>query len=262
MKRVTVVIPVYNLDTYRLNNLFFILPLLVPRYNVCIIEQINKSNTHNILKLPKKFNINHIRHIKLTNSSNIIHKTWLINKSCNFVSTPFIWVIDCDFYMNFKTFILDNDILDRYDWIQPYNYARSLSENETKQLHDNGELTIQYYGHLQDKHRHVNFYGALSYIFNVVAYQQLGGMDENYIGWGYEDYDIFLTLHNKIPNNPVYINRSHCGMHQWHPTSEKNIEGQANRNLMLFANKGYNLKQVNKMLKQHYYKEWVFNDID
>lgn len=246
------------MDTHRYKNLMFILNKLYRKHKIVIVEQITDFSH---LSLPEIYNIKNINHVKLYSECKNIKKCWLINMSCNFVKTSFIWIIDCDFYMNFDTVKLSDDMLNKYNFIQPFVYARNLSELETKTLHDTGHIEIKYYDGLESEHRHVNVYGALSFIFNINKFKQIGGMDEQYQGWGYEDYDIFLRIHEQLPNENIYINKQQTGMHQWHPVME-NIENQASNNLEIFQQKDFNLTKVNKILKAKYYQDWDFGDVD
>ena len=246
----TVVIPVFNLDSFRLRNLLFVISKLCnTTYKVLVIEQIQQES-----KLFLENISDNVAHLKFKASGNLIRKSWLINKSCNFVSTSHIWVIDCDFYMDFSTIDANTAIL--HDYYQPYHYSRDLTEKETLEFYINPDIRqIKYYNGLEDSHRHVNIYGALSFIFNITRYIDIGGMDERYIGWGHEDIDLFLKLHTPDNGKKIEINRECTGVHLWHPAPPKKI-GTNNSNLAIFGEKGYSIDLATELTLKYYYPAW------
>jgi len=214
-----------------------------------VIEQIQHRSTLYIENLSDS-----IEHYKFKASGSLIRKSWLINKSCNFVHTSHIWVIDCDFYMDFSA--VDIDVATTYDYYQPYNYSRDLTMEETLDFYINPCLKeIKYYNGLENEHRHVNIYGALSFIFNVNKYIGIGGMDERYIGWGHEDIDLFLKLHTPDRGKIIEINRVDLGVHLWHPEPIKK-SGTNNSNLGIFSEKGYSIDLATKLTLKYYYPTW------
>jgi len=251
---VTIAIPIYNLCEYRTNNLNFILSKLIhSQYRIVVFEHVNDDSKKYQLKYPDR-----VQHIKLFHPGDTIHKSWLINMIPRFVTGTYVWVIDSDFYMDFTSFILTHQLLTKYKFIQPYYYARDLSKSETETLHSNGSIEVDYY---KNNERHVNVYGALSFIFNIEYYVKIGGMDESYKGWGYEDYDLFLKIHEQYPDAPVYINKRTKGVHQYHE-KPPSINKQGDLNRKIFEAKNYSMQQVNALLKKHYYKDWTFDNLD
>lgn len=247
---VTIVIPIYNLDINRETNLKFIIEKLIKtKYKIIVVEQVSGSKKSNLLQ-----HFPEIEHQFLRSSTSRIQKSWLINNSCNFVNTTHIWVVDCDFYMDFDQ--LPTDYIISYKFIQPYYYARDLSYSETIEFIKDPDISkIKYYNGLEDNHRHVNIYGALSFIFEIDAFLQLGMMDERYEGWGHEDIDLFLKLHTPDNGKVIEVNNKQYGVHLWHP-DPVDKETTSKQNLTIFEGKNYSNDLATELTLKYYYPTW------
>lgn len=247
---ITVVIPIFNLDERRYNNLNFILKHLVKtKLKILIIEQTPG-------KISKDYTCieNNIEHQSLRSPGENIKKSWLINNSCNFVTTTHVWIVDCDFYMDFCQ--VDITQLLNHDYVQPYFYARDLTSEETIKCFKTSDISkIKYYNGLENDHRHVNIYGALSFIFNIEKYQDMGGMDERYEGWGHEDIDLFLKLHTPDNGKVIHIVENLKGVHLWHP-DPVNKSKTSDLNYKIFSDKGYSIDLATEYTLKYYYPTW------
>ena len=248
---ITIVIPLFQPDIYRVRNLRFILESLVKtNYKIVVTEQAKtRSEATNL----KKFT-GAIDHRITVTPGDKIKKSKLINNSCEYVKTSHIWVIDCDFYMDFAKVNIE-DILP-YEFIQPYYYARDLSNYESWIFIDKPDLTgIKYYKGLEEDHRHVNIYGALSFIFNVQSFNKIGGMDERYEGWGHEDIDLFLKLHDPDRGKVIHILEQFKGIHLWHPDPPSK-SSTSNKNLDIFTGKSYSNDLATELTLKYHYPAW------
>lgn len=245
---VTIIIPIFSPDRYRIRNLNYIIPeILRTGIKVLIMEQTHPGNpVYDSSYFPD------IDHQTFRSNSDTIQKSWLINISSRFTSTSHIWVVDSDFCTDFKSINVDSIL--EYDFIQPYHYARDLDEKETEQYINNKCKDIQYYNGLEKTHRHITTYGALSFIYRVSALQDLGGMDEQYTGWGHEDFDLYLRIHKRYPGPVIHITKNN-GVHLWHPEPPgKVLTDNINRKYM--ESKGLVWDDVTKIMLKYYYKDW------
>lgn len=249
---ITILIPIYKLDVYRLNNLKYILQHLSRcNYPVVTAEQIHTTST---LDLSEYANVTHVKYKNFTNKFN---KSWLINTATNDITTSHIWVVDCDFYMDFAKLCIDESIYGKYNFIQPYYYARDLTHSQTVKLHKTDTPVVDCSQPELKQSRLINIYGALSYIYNKESFIEIGSMNENYVGWGYEDYDLFFRVHGNSDIPKYYIDKTNHGYHMYHNTS-KEIDSTGKKNYKILQSYGYSLQNVNIILKKYYYMDWSF----
>ena len=220
-------------------------------YAVIVAEQANAPTTLNLDRFP------HVTHHVLNKKTHIFHKTWLINKIIKYVHTQYMWVVDCDFFMNFDQLQISDSILNQYKFIQPYYYSRDLTYKQTLELHQSKEPHVDCTRPELLQSRLVNIYGALSFIFDISSFVDIGAMNESYIGWGYEDYDLFFRVHGNNDSANYYINKETHGYHMYHDVP-LDKETYAAENYKVLESHGYNLQNVNTILKNHYYPDWSF----
>lgn len=248
MNSVTIVIPIFNVNKYRKRNLDYTIPKLIKTGNNIVIIEHSRSGK-------PSYSHGNVNHVTIKHDSNVICKSLLINIASNHVKTSHMWVVDADFCMNFKN--ITEECLN-YDYVQPFYYSKDLTEQETELLIAQNHIKTIFYEN--DETRHINIYGALSFIISKHAFARIGMMDETYTGWGYEDIDMFMRIHEKALS-PVHILKSNTGVHMWHPTSAvKPVSRIINKRI--FNSKGYTMQKVNKILKEHYYPDWSFKNID
>jgi len=237
--RITIIIPFTGNCRYRRRNLFNLLNIAsVTNIKIIVAEQIYTSS---ILELP-----GNVTHIKFKNNNDVFNKGWLLNSVVNFVNTEYLWFCDADLYIDFKI-LLDKLVLDT-DCIQPFDYATCLSDMETISLIHGKSVN------LPGKKRLINMYGALSFIIRRELYLNVGGVCEEYNGWGYEDYDFY----NKITTSQqIKIIRNCFAYHMWHPESEdKQTRGEMN--YKIFKQRGHDLNNIHNHIKNTNYKNWTF----
>jgi len=253
----TYIIPVYSLCEDRKQNLHYILKLLETTNREIIVGEQLQTDDSNLDILKYK----NVRHIKFRSPDSQIHKTKIINNCINFCRTDYFWMTDADFVTDFQSI---NDMLNQTSiampYIQPFEMAMDLDEQQTQNLFNTSTTPDEFYKDLTK--RHINTYGALSFICNRDSFIDIGMMDLRYRGWGYEDHDFFMRIHEPLKENlkkKIHICQGVKGYHLHHPPSDKSNK---NANKEIFTNKGYSIGKINYILKELYYPDWVYDTID
>lgn len=203
---VTFIIPVYNLEEHRIRNLKYILPYIIAtKCKVIISEQVT-GNTSDISDVICQYP--EIKHVLYRTTDTKFHKTGIINYAVkNHVNTKYAWVTDTDFYMRFDQ-VFNNVWHEKF--IQPYEIAKKLNENDSEVLISGARLNVNF---ADTTVRYISMYGALSFIFDVEEFLLAGAMDETIYGWGYEDVELSKRIKQKYDIQTIKIK----GIHLWHP---------------------------------------------
>ena len=257
-KKVTFVIPIFDLKEYRINNLKFILPyILKTGCRTILAEQVSteqspiKEIVDGILAESDNKNFEHVLYM---HDSPLIHKTGLINSTvATKVDTEYVWVNDVDCYLRF------NDILEQgwyENFVQPYDFAKKLSKEDSAKLMNGEKIEVDF---SDESAKYISLYGALSFIFDKAAFLEIGGMDESLFGWGEEDVELDARLKEKQTPVQVLSNRA---IHLWHPVDDPaakytaSYEEKKTGDMAVIATYfnwcGYNtpLKNLNRFLNQ------------
>jgi len=203
----TFLVPIFNLEGDRLENFKFVLSKLVEtEANILVVEQVNTSRNKKsaAADISEKLNVNYVT-VKINDKS--IRKSVIINRGTDIIDTEFVWVNDCDCYLKF------NDILKiidtKYDFIQPYIYAKMLDINDSNKIRKNIPTEICFDSNL------ISGFGTLSFIYRKKAFLNIGGMNEDARGWGFEDREL-----DKRVKSANYVKiLKHKGIHLYRPKS-------------------------------------------
>jgi len=225
-KDVTFIIPIFNLNKDRLENLKFILSFLLKTdKKIILAEQTNfvESNiTDYLTGIVTEQYKDKFRHELYFHSSTLIHKTGIINWAVkNFVETRYAWVSDVDFYMKFES-ALNTDWNENF--IKPYSFAKKLSKEDSEKIIAKNSITVSF---SDNKANYISLYSALSFIFDKKVFLEIGGMNESIFGWGQEDVEFNKRL-SVIGFAIQELN--YKGIHLWHtanvstPLIEENIK--------------------------------------
>ena len=164
-----------------------------------------------------------------------IHKSKLINIGTDNIQTEFVWVNDSDCYLKFQKVIDQLDF--RHNFIQPYNVGKYISKEETEKIFNGDSVQIEFdYKRLSQEGRHiipgtlyyVAMYGALSFIYRKNTFDQIGAMNEEYTGWGFEDNSLCMRMFISKSTFDV-IDQS--GIHLFHPRGDYKEKLQCERSL-------------------------------
>lgn len=212
-KNVTFIIPIYALKEHRIKNLKFILPHIKNTGSrILVVEQIAEG-TSNVSGLLESFD--GIEHLFFKTSEKRFHKTGIINWAVeNHVKTKYAWVTDVDFYMKFS-----NAFAEEWteDFIQPYSIAKKLPEKDSESILDGQSMSVNFG---DPSAEYISMYGALSFIFDVKSFNELGGMNVEIFGWGKEDVELF----NRLDNLKVNIQKmGFYGIHLYHPIDHDRV---------------------------------------
>lgn len=205
---VTVIIAFQNSSPERARNLNAILSNLEWYDIPCIVvEQIKEGlNTEE-----KDCNFSNVEYVY--NESNApFQKSKLLNIGAKKSDAKYLWFLDADVMLKFNDIagkIIDQDV------IRPFNYVEILNKNSTD-LFLEGKLNKSVGG------KDSNF-GKFSIIIKKSIYEKIGGFDERFEGWGWEDIDF---VHNKINNSYEVEVMPYRGVHLWHPPADRNRERQ------------------------------------
>ena len=134
------------------------------------------------------------------------NKAWAFNVATRYAKTPIIIFGDSDLIMNPTAFVQSVQLIENYDAINPYNSVIDLSPQES--LMDlNNVLSINRIGRgeAEDDIQKVPLCGGII-MFKKDKLIEIGGWNEDFIGWGAEDdfqslkvkmFLNYITLPNK-----------------------------------------------------------------
>jgi hypothetical protein len=215
LNKITFVIPIFNLKDERLENFKFILSKICKiTDHILVVEQVSdKRKTSDAKRYTKELGIDHLA-IQVSNDDRI-HKSKLINAGTREIDTEFVWVNDADCYLKFKDIIENNDF--NHNFIQPYTISKNLLEDDSSALRSGKSVDINFDVKTDTL---ISLYGALSFIFRKKAFIDIGGMDENFVGFGFEDNDLCYRVFRKsFDQFAIFKN---YGIHLWHEINHVN----------------------------------------
>jgi hypothetical protein len=212
---ITFIIPVYRLNSWRERTFWFTLSkILETGCKIIIVQQKDRYSQHILEENLMRYPVSRISYYDIFIDDDRIHKSKLINHAASKATTKFAWVNDIDCYLKFTDLV--DSVPTNEKFIQPFVSVKNLTESETRRIFNKELVGIDY---TLTNTRQINMYGALSFIFNIQTFKDIGGMNERYIGWGYEDYDLFSRV---IKKHNVYIIGTGYGVHLWHPEKNPN----------------------------------------
>lgn len=218
---ITIAIPAFNLNKDRLKNLIFICQN-IKKANIpfFVIEQISNNKKTNVKLFCEENDIQY--HSELIRLSTKIHKSRLINKAAELIKSSYfgdayMWINDVDCYLKYSNVLekIDNN----YKFIQPYFLAKRATKEESENIYANTPTPIDFTippieEFFPEKNDLMTLYSALTFIVNVDAFIKIGGMDEDFIGWGHEDTEFAYRVLIK-EKQPLQILDIYA-VHLWH----------------------------------------------
>jgi predicted glycosyltransferase involved in capsule biosynthesis len=263
-----------SLENYNMDDLTFILPVGIEtedRYrnflftinyliNICpeahyIIHEMGDINY--------SANVEHARIKKIFSKTQKInekfYKTWCINRAIEEAKTKVICIYDVDVLIPLESIEKSiKYIIEGYDMVLPYSYGpyqkqilnfkeceqfiKSLNFDDFKTVRPNNS----FYGHVQ--------------FFNKLSYMEVGGENEEMIGWGPEDQEKLFKMYS-LGYKVKYLDNSYV----WHiehsrlnPTPwiseihDKNMKiFEKIKNMSNEERKNYYNNQANKTFKKY-----------
>lgn len=232
MNSVTFLIPIFNLDKDREENFKFVLQKILPLdIPTVVVEQVQKGKKSKIQKFLKSFpQITHKYHYS---NNKDIEKSSMINLGIDIIDTEYVWLLDADAYLKFEDICNTRFV---HDFIQPYNYAKRITKEESRNLKLGNPTAISFDNPRDDK-VYISHPFALSGIFRKNIIEKIGKFDEKFSGWGYEDTDMAIKLYNSDLTTTILPLEA---LHLWHPVAEdQNVCASINLNY-LFNKHGKN----------------------
>ena len=137
-------------------------------------------------------------------------KSWAFNVATKYITTPIIIFGDSDLVMHPNAFVQAVQQLDFFDCVNPYNSVIDLTPQES-QMDLNTILQIDRIGRgdAADDIQKVPLCGGII-MFKKEKLYEIGGWNEDFIGWGAEDdfqslkVKNFLT-HTTLPNKCYHL---------------------------------------------------------
>jgi len=191
---------------HRVSNLDFLLKKLKEcNLNVILCEQIasNQKKTY----ISDKKNFTHVKYF----SSNLFEKSKLYNIAAKLSNAKYLWFLDCDVILPFKEIA---DHIDDQDFIQPFSKIYNLDKKES-------QLFINSTGFNLDNYKFDDYLCKYCFIIKKSKYIEVGGFDERFLGWGWEDLDF---IKNKLKSPQFYKLENTLGFHLFHPKASKENE--------------------------------------
>lgn len=192
---VTFLIPIFNLtnDKDRLSNFKFVIQKLQDlSVKILVVEQLHSDENEFLIK--KYCEGRNVKYECIYENSGLINKSKLINYGTSLIETTFVWMNDADSYMEFEKIL--NDSFEEFDFIQPYKMAKKLSRQDSLCIKSETPVEVDFSYKYEDIGNgvYISQPFALSIIYKKSSYFDLGGFNETFKGWGYEDSDLYVRL--------------------------------------------------------------------
>jgi cellulose synthase/poly-beta-1,6-N-acetylglucosamine synthase-like glycosyltransferase len=213
MKDLTLIIPFYNDSDIRLKNLIELSDTLSDyKINHTIIESIDQSfkKEDEIIRnsMAEKSEYCHVI-LFLNGFTQYIKKSELINSGIDSVETKYAGWHDCDARFKKDAYIKAYDLLESGSlFVRPYNgsFLNVRGYRYNGKLFDNIGL--------QKQTLHCDSCGG-ALLFNTEKFIEIGGMNEKFKGWGYEDNELKSRIY-KYGYKVDHIDNFEC-YHLDHP---------------------------------------------
>jgi len=205
---VTIIIPFQNTSPERLRNLNFLLEAIEFLRIPCIV--VEQVPVWDLNPSASKISSNNILHKYFTHDG-LFQKSKMINEAASECNTKYLWILDADVYLDFNKVF--NEIKDQ-DVIKPFNLVEHLPEERTKLFLDRVPREPH------ESFPSSDYFGKYSLIIKRNIFESVGGFDERFEGWGWEDLDF---VHNKIAEEKVYTVEA-SGVHLYHEKASRDNE--------------------------------------
>ena len=159
-------------------------------------------------------------------------KSKIINKAAQLCSTKYIWIHDCDVVLAFDEIIKK---IDSQNVIKPFHTIFHLDEEDTETFISSKDFE------LKPNSPNSDYCGKYSLIINLDLFWDIGGFDERFVGWGWEDLDFVHNRIPKVPNIEIDEMSTMGGYHLHHPDAPR--ENQR-KNFYIYKENGGRLKEL------------------
>lgn len=205
MEKVSVVIPAFRLSHYRLRNFEFVLSRVLdaPFHEVIVCEQVDPA-CGDCLGLRDS----RVRHIKVPIEGDVICKSALVNRGVLEATGDLVWVNDADIFVPFAKAL---GVLSSEDVaVRPFRDFVDFSVSQTRDF-------------IRTRHakpgrgaKRTSMFGAGAFVVRRSFFLELGGFDESFSGWGYEDAE----FGNRVPKDKIRVLDELRGVHLYHDVDD------------------------------------------
>jgi predicted glycosyltransferase involved in capsule biosynthesis len=190
--------------------------------------------------------------IEPDDGKNPFSKTIAVNRCYKKATSNILAIVDADVWLDPKLFIKAAEDINSgsASWVRPCGTVYRLSEEFTKELVKSNPSSDFPEALESDCERITPTVGLVA-VFSREQFEAVGGMDERFRGWGWEDTAWNILLDGIFGKAQVWDNIVY---HLWHPRqrgdSDKPIwEGQTNRNNVVGIEYTKNKKNKANLLK-------------
>lgn len=222
---------------FRLENLIFLVNYLnnFKNIEIIIVEQDSESVLSN-LKFP-----NNCKHIFIKNSG-LFNRSWGFNVGYKYSTNEYLAFGDNDVVITKDAYDKSIILLQQNKVVNPYSSIVDTTTQEANLIRQtNSLLSIK-----REGRRGINFCGGLVF-FTKQMFEQIGGWDEDFRGWGGEDNALTFYKIPLILGKECMEEIDSVGYHLWH---ERNVNDT-------FQQKNYK----NNINKLDWYKKALNSDI-
>lgn len=151
----------------------------------------------------------------------LFHKSFLYNTAVPYAKFDTLFFHDADLFMSVGLYLENITQALVCDVVNPYNKLIYLSPQETVRLRNNPFKARRFRG-VRTLHPRIISGGC--FCIKKRLYQQIGGFDERFIGYGYEDSEFDLRLKEYDPS--WYLNVSGFALHLHHLPQDKTVRNK------------------------------------
>ena len=139
------------------------------------------------------------------------------NNAFSLATTDILLVADADTVPERDAILRGIELLDQQvPWVVPYDTYFNLGVEKTQEILKHGpHLDIEF---KNEDCEHIVMSTAGMLLMRRSAWETVGGYDERFIGWGYEDNSFQLAL-DVLVGRHVRVHEGR-GIHMWHPAPE------------------------------------------
>lgn len=199
-------------DGERLENLLFTIKYISQIDlidEIIIVEQSNSDSVLSKLNLPQK-----CKHIFLSHSFNwFYNRSWGFNVGYRHSLGDYLIFSDNDIFMNLEDLTSSLKDCKNYDAVNPYSKIIDTTSSEAKAIIETGIANVTN----RSSRGGVNFAGGMC-MFSRSAFEQIGGWDERFVGWGGEDEALCHKI-SKILQKDRYKTLDFTSFHLYHARS-------------------------------------------
>jgi predicted glycosyltransferase involved in capsule biosynthesis len=165
------------------------------------------------------------------NSDEPFSKCKAINAAARKATRSVYVLADCDVVYDPDLIVEALHLLQQAPWVIPFNRVLDISKEKTEELlHMEPDWPLPLVEADCKEGYMIEWFAGKINIFSREAFQNVGGVDERFVGWGGED-DAFLMAMNTLCGPFTRLNRTIY--HMWHPYVGPNNNPHYNANVQL-----------------------------